>query len=178
MTTLLEKKMLIYKDIKSLPEGNYEIIDGERKDMTPTGFEHGDFEASLGEFLKRHLRAKGYVAVGEVGILINKDPLRIRAADVVYVSKEKSSERPKGILEISPDLIVEIISESNTTWEITDKVKDYLSIGVERVILMDPHTETVSIYKKGKREVLLYGFDEEFEIMEGLKIRLKEVIAQ
>lgn len=50
MTNLLEKKIYTYEDIKSLPEGNYEIIDGERRDITPTKFYHGDLEGTLDEF--------------------------------------------------------------------------------------------------------------------------------
>src|SRR4030066_1420567 len=137
MKTLAKKQIFTYDDIECLPEGNYEIMDGERYDMTPTSFEHGDMEIRLGEFLRRNIKDKGYVAGGEVGVLISKKPLKIRAADVVYISREKSPERPSGILEIPPDLIIEIISESNTAWEITDKVKDYL-IGVERIILIEP----------------------------------------
>lgn len=177
MKTLAEKQVFTYDDITSLPEGNYEIIDGERHDMTPTGFEHGDLEAGLGEFLRKHLKDKGYVAVGEIGVLIKRKPFRLRAADVVYISKEKSPERPKGILEIPPDLIIEIISESNTAWEITDKVKDYLSIGVERIILIDPLTQTVSLYQKGKKEAIIYNFEEEVALLEGLSVKMKELLS-
>lgn len=176
MKTLADKQLFTYEDIHRLPEGNYEIINGERYEMTPTGFEHGSFEGKFFELLTHHLKGKGYVAVGEVGILINKTPLRIRAADVVYISKEKAPERPKGILEIPPDLIIEIISETNTAWEITDKVKDYLSIGVGRVVLLDPQTQTVSLYQKGKREAILYNFEEEFTLIEGLTLRIKDVL--
>ncbi len=177
MATLIEKKKFTYEDIHSLPEGNYEIINGERREMTPTGFEHGDLESIFSELLRKHLKEMGYVAVGEVGILISKNPLKLRAADVVYISKKNSPEKPKGVLEIAPDLIIEIISESNTSWELTDKVKDYLSIGVRRVVLVDPQTETISIYEKGKREVVLYGFNEDVEITEGLTVRLKELMS-
>jgi Uma2 family endonuclease len=176
MKTLAEKQIFTYDDIECLPEGNYEIIAGERYDMTPTSFEHGDLEIRLGEFLRRHIKDKGYVAVGEVGVLISKRPLKIRAADVVYISKEKSPERPKGILEIPPDLIIEIISETNTAWEITDKVKDYLLIGAERIILIEPKTKTASLYQKGKKEAILYDYEEEITILEGLTLHLKDIL--
>lgn len=176
MKTLAEKQIFTYNDIECLPEGNYEIIEGERYDMTPTSFEHGDMEIRLGEFLRRHVKDKGYVAVGEVGILISKKPLKIRGADIVYISKEKSPERPKGILEIPPDLIIEIISESNTAWEITDKVKDYLLIGVEKIILIEPKTKTASIYQKGKKEATLYDYADKITILEGLALRLKDLL--
>ncbi|MDP3260082.1 MAG: Uma2 family endonuclease [Thermodesulfovibrionales bacterium] len=177
MRMLIDKQVFTYNDLTHLPEGNYEIIDGERRDMTPTGFEHGHFEGKFYEILTRHMKDKGYAAVGEIGILIAKKPLRLRAADVVYISKEKSPQRPKGMLEIAPDLIIEIISESNAAWEIMDKVKDYLSIGVERIILIDPLTQTVSLYQKGKKEAILYSFDEEFPLIENLQIKIKELLS-
>lgn len=176
MTTQLEKKIYTYEDIKSLPEGNYEIIDGEKRDMTPTKFYHGDLEGTLYEFIKRHLKDKGYVAVGEIGIVITKSPFRLRAADVVYISKEKSPEKPKGMLEIPPDLIIEILSEDNIAKEINDKVKDYLSIGVGRVVLVDPFTETVTVFQHGKKEAGYYSFADEFELTDGLVVKLKEII--
>ncbi len=177
MKTLAEKQIFTYDDITRLPEGNYEIIDGERHDMTPTGFEHGNFEGKFYELLSQHFKGRGHVAVGEIGILIKRKPFRLRAADVVYISKEKSPERPKGILEIPPDLIIEIISEDNAMWEITDKVKDYLSIGVDRIVLVDPHTQTVSLYQKGKKEAILYNFDEDVALIEGLSIKMKELLS-
>ncbi len=41
MTLLAEKKpVLEYEDIHALPDGFYEVIDGERIEMSPTGFLH------------------------------------------------------------------------------------------------------------------------------------------
>ncbi len=176
MNAVLFKELLTYEDITRLPDGNYEVIDGERRDMTPTGFEHGDLEGRFYALLTRHFEGRGYVAVGEIGILINRSPLRIRAADVVYISKTKTSQKPKGILEIPPDLIIEIVSESNTQSEMTEKVKDYLSIGVERIVLVDPQTRTVSTYQKGKNEAFFCDFGNEFTLYEGLSLRMTDLL--
>lgn len=177
MNTATAKQVYTYQDINHLPDGSYELIDGARHDMTPTGFEHGDLEIRLGELLRSALKDRGYVAAGEVGLVISRIPLRVRAADVVYISREKSPERPKGMLEIPPELVIEIISQSNTAWEMTDKVKDYLTFGVERVVLIDPITRSGSLYQKGKKEALLFSFDEEVTLIEGLSVRIKELLA-
>lgn len=177
MTTATDKIIYTYTDLSRLPDGNYEIIDGERRDMTPTGFEHGRLESKLSELLSRHFKDAGYVGVGEVGILINKQPLRLRAADVVYISKKKSPAPPKGILEIAPDLVIEIISESNTSWEMNDKVKDYLAVGVEKILLVDPQTSTASLYQKGRREALLYNFEDDLPLFEDLTVKLKDLVS-
>src|SRR3990170_8838379 len=76
MKTLAEKLIFTYDDIERLPEGNYEIIDGERYDMTPASFEHGDLEGKFYKLLTRHLESKGHIAVGEVGVLISKKNLK------------------------------------------------------------------------------------------------------
>jgi len=172
---LLETKKYTYEELNSLPEGNYEIIDGEMIEMTPTKFMHGKFEFKIAGLLEKHLGNKGYVAVGEVGIIISKNPLRLRAADIVYVSKETSPLEPAGMLEIPPDLIIEIISEDNTLSYLNEKVKDYLSIGVKRVVLVDPSTETVIIFKHGSKAEY-HNFDEEFELIDGFSVKLKEVL--
>ncbi len=176
MTALLEKKTFTYEDINSLPEGNYEIIDGERRDTTPTMFRHGKFEGIFYELLRKHLKDKGYIAVGEVGIVISRNPFRLRAADVVYISKETSPVEPVGMLETPPDLIIEILSEDNTAKEINDKVKDYLSIGVKRVILVDPFTETVTAFQHGKKEAGYYSFADEFELIDGITIKMDSLV--
>ena len=176
MTTVLEKRIFTYEDIGHLPEGWYEIIDGERRDMTPTGFRHGKLENIFGEILRRNLKDKGYVATGEVGIIIRRSPLTLRAADVVYVSKKTSPIEPIGMLEITPDLIIEIVSKDNTQWEINEKVKDYLSIGVQRIIWVDPFSETITIFQHRRKEAIYLSFDEEFELIDGIMIRLKELL--
>lgn len=174
--TLTNEKILTYKDLHFLPDGNYEIIDGIKTDMTPTGFRHGKFESIFSDLLNKHLNAKGYVAVGEIGIVITKEPFRLRAADVVYISKDTSIEEPEGILEFAPDLIIEILSKDDSAWKMNDKVKDYLSIGVKKLVLVDPFTELVTIYKHGKKEAIYYTFDEEFNLIDGITIRMKEIL--
>ncbi|MBK3332167.1 Uma2 family endonuclease [Persephonella atlantica] len=174
--SVLEKRKLTYKDINRLPEGSYEIIDGDIVEMAPTGFEHGEIELDIGYFLRKKLKDKGYVSSGEVGILISRDPLRIRGADIVYISKERLKEKPKGILEIPPDLIIEIISPNNTVSEMEEKIEDYFKIGVPRVILIDPQTQKVYLYQNGKKSINLYTFDEELEFIDGLKAKVKDII--
>ena len=169
------KEKLTFEDLKELPEGNYEVIDGEVKELAPTGFEHGEWEGELYALLKRKLKGKGYVAVGEVGILISRNPLRIRSADVVYISKERSQERPKGILTVPPELVIEIVSPSNTYTEMEEKVLDYLRAGVERVLLIDPQLRKATLFE-GK-EARLYDFKEEIDLLPDLKIRLSEVLS-
>lgn len=178
MTLLAEKKpdVFEYEDVLSLPEGNYEILDGVKFDMSPTGFMHGLIEISVSEFLKKHLSEKGYVATGEVGILISKSPLRIRGADIVYITKESYPKPPAGILEKPPELVVEILSPANTAKEMNSKLKDYLSIGIPNIFFVDYENETVTKYNfEGSFKI--YSFSEEFIIYDTVKIQISGILA-
>jgi len=173
---LTYQKNYTFDDLNSLPDGNYEIINGKRVDMSPTGFIHGKLEYKLARFLEDYLEDQGYVAVGEIGIVISKVPFRLRAADVVYISKKTSPQEPEGILQIAPDLIIEILSKSDTVEKMNNKIKDYLLIGVERIVVVDPATESVSIYHQKSKGIDLYHFDEEFELYQGIKIIMNQIL--
>jgi Uma2 family endonuclease len=90
----------------------------------------------------------------------------------VYVSKETSPSEPEGILEIPPDLVREILSENNTAKEMNDKIRDYLSIGVKRAVIVDRFTETITVYQREKKEAGYYSFQDEVELIDGIKVRL------
>lgn len=177
MTLVAEKNpnLLEYDDLLSLPSGDYEIINGEKKDISPTGFLHGLIEISLSEILKKHLSHKGYVATGEVGILIQKDPLRIRGADIVYITKESYPKPPVGILEKPPELVIEILSPTNSISEMNAKLKDYLSIGISHIVYVDPDNEITTKYKSDGSSNI-YSFSEPFTIYDTLVIKMSSIL--
>ncbi len=179
VNSVLEKeKVYTYEEINKLPDGLYEVIDGRIIELSPTGFEHGNLETLIAIFLHKNLKDKGYTGTGEIGILIQKSPLRIRAGDVVFISKETYPQKPKGILEKAPDLVVEIVSPSNTFDEIQEKVDDYLKTGVKKVIVVEPSIEKVYIYETGKNEIKVYKFNEKFIWYDNLKASIKEIMEQ
>lgn len=169
-------KVFTYNDLYFLPAGSYEIINGKKVDMTPAGFKQGKFELMIAKLLENNMKNKGYTAVGEVGILISREPFRFRTADVVYISKDTSPEEPEEILEVVPDLIVEILSKDDTLSEMNDKIRDYQSIGVKRIVFVDIFTELITVYQNGGKYADYYKFDEEFDLINGLKIKLKEFL--
>ena len=166
------KQKLTYHDLQyGLPEGHYEIIDGEVKEVAPTGFLHGRWEYLIAKVLEKKLGDKGFIAVGEVGILISKEPLRIRGADVIFIAKERLDKEPQGILEIAPDLIIEIISPTNSMSEIDAKIRDYLKIGVKKVILVNPHAGNVTAYSQSG-QVEFLRIQDEIVVFGEIKVRL------
>ncbi len=163
-----------YRDLLegNIPSGLYEIVNGEVVEMAPAGFLHGDWEGEIYLRLKELLKDKGWLAVGEVGIVISREPLTLRAADIVFVSREKYPERPRGYLETPPDLVVEI--EGPGSGDLHPKLRDYFAFGIPRVLVVNPKEKTLALYTAEGR-VSFHGAEEEIEILPGVKLSLKDL---
>jgi Uma2 family endonuclease len=129
--------------------GPCELIDGRIVPMSPAGDEHGFVEFNLGAQLHQFVRKHriGRLLGGETGIYIRRDPDRVRAADILVISKARLPQLTGKFLEVTPELIVEVMSP-NDTWEaVRQKLADYFSIGVEQVWVVEPKNRKVLIYR-------------------------------
>jgi Uma2 family endonuclease len=131
--------------------GPSELVEGRIVPMSPTSHKHGIYEGNFHEFLKAFVRQHnlGKVMVGKVGIYIRRNPDTVRGADVVFISNERYAEQKKegGFLEVAPDLVVEIMSPDDRWSEVTQKLREYFSIGVRLVWVADPEVRTVYAYR-------------------------------
>lgn len=130
--------------------GPCELVEGRIVSMSPTGFEHGDYEGNLYERLKAFVRQHklGKVVVGEVGIYTQRNPGTVRAADVAFVSNDRYAQRKqkRGFLDVAPDLVVEIMSPDDRWSEVNQTLREYFAIGVRLVWVADPASRTVYAY--------------------------------
>ena len=89
-------------------------------------------------------RGLGEVYFAPADIVIKRNPLRTRQPDLLYVSNERS-EILGDVVEGGPDLIVEILSPSNSRHDIDDKLSDYASVDVRECWLVSPEAQTVEV---------------------------------
>ena len=160
--------------------GPCELIDGKVVRMTPTGAEHGRIEIALGLNIERHVSEQnlGWVVGGEVGLYTARDPDRVRGADLVVLSRRATPDGPpKGFLEVAPELVVEIMSPSDTWQAVQEKLEEYLAIGVEQVWIVEPDNRSLSVYT-ATTEIRRYSGEEIFiaeGLLGGLEISLKDL---
>src|SRR5919109_5644158 len=122
------EKLLTAEEFERLPDDGkrYELIDGELREMAPTVNWHGEVESKLVVRLGSHVEAQrlGIVSCGETLYIVRRNPDRVRAADIAFIRQERvpSLEAQQHIMEVSPDLVIEILSKSDTVEEISDKI--------------------------------------------------------
>ena len=130
--------------------GPCELVNGRIVPLAPTGDEHGDIELELGMRLRIYGKesGRGRAVGGEVGVFIHRNPDTVRAADIVFISKERDVQpKTKGYFEVAPELVVEVLSPSDSWSDVTEKLADYFSAGVDRVWILDTKLRCVFAYR-------------------------------
>ena len=97
------------------------------------------------------------------GIVASEVPFRalpeydLRGADVAFVSQTRwDATSDDDNLRRSPELVVEILSPSNTKSEIREKAALYLSTGTQEFWVVDPKRKSVSVARPSGESVV-YG---------------------
>jgi len=84
------------------------------------------------------------------------DPDRIRGADLAFWSRAKLPDGPpSGLIDVAPDLVVEILFPTDSWAEMRQKIDDYCSIGVGTLWIVDPDEETVFVYRSSSQRTAL-----------------------
>ncbi len=165
-------KRLTFEGWRALPETKqrYEIVDGVM--LMPPGPtpDHQWIMMEIAIRLRGFVseRGAGVVLTAPVDLLIRSEPLRTRQPDILYLSAERTGIKGRAelqglqFLEIPPDLVVEVLSPSNSRRDIEDKMEDYRRIGVRECWLVSPEAETVEVLNLSAEEVAttaIFGVD-------------------
>jgi len=138
--------------------GRCELLRGELMMMSPAGSEHGMIAAELAAILRDFVKPRGLGVVlgAETGFRIAENPDTVRAPDVAFIRRERiAGELPDGFFPGAPDLAVEVLSPNDRAGEVLKKVQDWLVAGSAAVWVVDPKTQTVTIYGADRRAAML-----------------------
>lgn len=128
-----------------------ELVNGKVVRLSYAKPDHGRIAADIGTPLFRYSEesGRGKVAMGMVGIVTRRSPDTVRAADLLFISRERYVLcNPAGYLDVAPELVVEILSPEDDLWcYMMGKLADYFAAGVDRVWLVDPELRYVLAYR-------------------------------
>lgn len=136
---------LTYTDYCALPDDGrrYEILDGDLY-MSPAPIPvHQRILLNLVSDLRTHVRASklGEVFISPIDVLLGDHD--IVQPDIVFVARDQSTIVAAKNIKGSPDLLVEILSPSNTERDIRDKRNIYSRSGVDWYWIVNPEDGTV-----------------------------------
>lgn len=128
----------------------YELIRGELRQMAPASLAHGAYEGHLFYAIAAYLRTNpiGLVVPGDTGFELQSNPLTIRSPDIAFIAQERIPSDRSGFPSLAPDLVVEIISPSETARLIAEKISDYLQAGTRMLWIVYPEQRQVQEYRQ------------------------------
>lgn len=160
----------------------YELVDGVLVEKAM-----GSYESLLGAEIIRLLG--NWVKPRKLGAVLGADgmlrlaPGLVRIPDVSFLAMDKF---PRGkfprdkIARLSPDLAVEVLSDSNTREEMAEKLQDYFNSGARLVWYVDPKRREARVFTSPADSRLLTENDvlDGGDVLPGFTLNLRELFAE
>lgn len=141
--TVDSSKEWTVEDYLQLEEGLLaQLIDGQLIMSPAPNTEHQRVLRKLYDVI--HESLEGEIFFSPVDLYM--DSRNVMQPDLVFISKERASIVTSRGIEGTPDLIVEIISPSNSFYDRNTKRHKYLQLGVQEYWIIDPANKTLEIY--------------------------------
>ena len=150
MSRMEFKKPVTIDDMYHMPEDGqkYELVDGEVV-VSPASYLHGEITFKIARIIATFLddHPIGKVYGDNVGVIFPTGNLR--SPDVFFIRTEKlpGGKSPDTFAALVPDLAVEVLSPGNRSRYVANKIGEFLECGVTLVWVVDPKTQTVTVYR-------------------------------
>lgn len=128
-----------------------ELIRGEVRTSPPPLPPHGRTTLSIGVVLDRFVESNELGAVFvAAGFRVERDPDTVLAPDVCFVRVDRlASLGGAGYSDLVPDLVVEVVSPSESAREVDRRMREWLRLEARLGWAPNPRTRSVVVYRPG-----------------------------
>jgi Uncharacterized protein conserved in cyanobacteria, COG4636 len=185
-----ERWIVDWEGYLNLPDDltHYEIIDGEVNPLASPRLKHQAIVKRLLRLIDPFAQAKrlGELLTAPFDFVIRRAPVRTRQPDLFFLSRERLhdwaqlQDQPR--LEVAPDLVIEILSPSDTYTYWSEKLQDYHTLGVPEVWLVDVDKRAIEVLLReewGYRTLGWFSGEQAVasQVLAGLELKPAEVFA-
>jgi Uma2 family endonuclease len=192
METIVAEKIWTDDELLALPnDGNkYEVVKGELV-MSPAGIEHEEIGVRVIVALANFVRAHklGIICGSSAGYWMkprNPDLPKKKnflSPDISFLAKERLQglkRPPKKFFDGAPDLVVEVLSPSDTVELLHEKIVEYFENGTRLLWVINPAEQIVLVYHSSQPDRLLRS-DEMLDgeqVIPGFTLPVAELFAE
>jgi Uma2 family endonuclease len=165
----------------------YELVNGELVPVMPANPHHAELIVEVGALLRAFVKDRqlGRVFADPwIRLGLERDPERVRAPDVAFVSNGKLQQGggvPADYFRVIPDLLVEIHSPTNKRerHDFQQRIRDYLDAGVPLLWVIYPEARYAIAFRgDGSARVLREHESLDGEtVLPGFELPLQELFA-
>ena len=176
---------LTVKDLERLqsqhPDYRMELVGGEVIIMSPSGLESDEVAAAIIAQLSNWVRPRrlGRVTASSAGFVLPNASKDVRAPDASFIRAEQLRRTTRTYAQLVPDLMFEVVSENDSLTQLRQKIQNFLELGTQVGVLVDPRTRTMEVYRPGQEKVILQDGDVLTvpELLPGWELAVAEVWA-
>jgi Uma2 family endonuclease len=135
-----------------------EYVNGQVREIPMAGAKHGKVCGRIAQVVGNHSDARdlGHVFANDAFVRVptKADPQRVYGADVAFVPytlMPRDADVPDGVIPVTPPLVVEVRSPSDTWTAVFEKVEDYLGAGIG-VVVIDPVGRAGAVHRPGAEQ--------------------------
>ncbi len=150
-----KNKLLTAEDLLRLNSQGVkgELIRGVLHETVSVGKVHARIAIRIGGEFDRYVRRNrlGQVGGSDGGVFIERNPDTVREPDVYFVSANRLplDDDTDGYLEVVPELVVEIVSPSDSETCVREKIAMWLELGVSMALEVRPSERAVMVHRPG-----------------------------
>ena len=141
-----------------------ELVRGVVREFEPPFARHGQICATAGWLIGRLVRPRqlGHIISNNAGVITARNPDTVRGPDISYYSFRRlpPGRLPWGYAPVSPDLALEVLMPTDPWSETILKAGEYLNVGVQTVVVLDPDTESAQVFYPDRPTIILNVADE------------------
>lgn len=177
---------LTYDDYMELPDDGkrYELIDGELILSPSPSARHQRVLIRLLVILNAYVGKHGIGEIFCAPLDVVLTPINVVEPDLIFISNKRTGVVVDHHIHGAPDLLIEILSDSNRRHDEIVKRVLYEHHGVDEYWIVDPDVERIRVYRRGAS-----GYDKAIELnaesddvlitplFPELSIRLRDVFA-
>lgn len=172
------------EELMALPKDGYkrELLQGNII-MSPAGSEHGRISFLIAAAIDRHAcqHRLGIVFDSSTGFRLTPDDLL--SPDTAFVTRARFAglqRMPRGYFPGAPDLVVEVLSPSDSLDRIHEKMVVYFSHGCRLAWVINPAERNALVYRGPDADRLLRPADalDGEDVLPGFRLPLAELFAE
>jgi len=149
MATPNPQTKFTYEDYLLFPDDGkrHELIDGDHFVTPAPRTKHQRVSGNLYRLLSTYVHQKRCGAMFAAPTDVVFSDLDVLQPDLLFISTDRASIITEKNIQASPDLLVEILSETTRRTDEVIKRKLYERYGVPEYWIVDPELETVKVYR-------------------------------
>jgi Uma2 family endonuclease len=174
-------RLMTVEEFRTLPEPNgdhyYELHHGELVAVTRPKLKHYAIQARLQDLLRRSAPGGSFVGYELAFRALPEHELRV--ADVAYVSPERwAAANRDDNLQGAPELVIEILSPSNSAREMYEKEQLCFAAGCREFWVVDPDARLVRVARvDGPTSVYTAGEQVSLPMFGAVSLAVDEIFA-